>query len=381
MKIIHITDELMPSAGGLVSVPINLAAAQAGLGHDVLLVGRTGSQELFKSGEVQNIPHFKKVRVIDCQHPGLFAKFFPFKAKSILKKEITSNSIVHLHGVWDPLLLLASKIARKTDAEYIVTPHSMLHPWQMKRFVWQKKIVFFIGWRSMFSHAKFIHVLNSAEKQFVEKFNFGAPLQIIPNGIYPEALKAPKLHPFLKKYPHLKTTPYILFLSRLHHQKGIIDLLKGFEVLAQKNSQIHLVLAGPDYGEKETLERQIKNLKSADRILLPGPLYGDEKLDALHHARCFALTSLNEGFSISILEALACERPVVISKECYFPEVETEHAGIITSHEPSAIANALEKICIKTDEAKQMAQNAKQLVESKYTWPIVAKQSIATYEK
>jgi len=46
MKIIHVADELQPKAGGLGRGPVNQAAAQAALGHAVILIGRTGGNLL-----------------------------------------------------------------------------------------------------------------------------------------------------------------------------------------------------------------------------------------------------------------------------------------------------------------------------------------------
>jgi glycosyltransferase involved in cell wall biosynthesis len=376
MKIVHITDELMPEAGGLVSVPINLAAAQAALGHEVVIIGRTGKEKLIESRELDRIPNFDQVKLVGCNQPGLAAKIAPWKTIPILKRHITSETVVHLHGVWDPILLATSKIARKVGATYVVTPHSMLHPWQMKRFIWQKKLVFAIGWRRMFMESAFIHTLNTDEEQYVKAFGFGSPIEIIPNGIYPESMNPVNPNPFLKKYPDLKTTPYILFLSRLHNQKGIVHLLDGFEEFAKTNPDTELVLAGPDYGELPIIKKKLEQMAAANRVQLPGSIYGDEKLGALHGASCFALTSLNEGFSVAILEALACGLPVVISKNCFFPEVAQNQAGVITELTPKKISNALETAL----NSKEMSSNALRLVENSYRWNKISKTLIEAYQ-
>lgn len=381
MKIIHVTDELMPSAGGLVSVPINLAAAQATLGHDVTIVGRTGLKQLLTSNETSDIPSFDKVNITDCNHPGLAAKILPYKSYSFLSKLIVKDSIVHLHGVWDPVLLVASKIARKVGASYVVTPHSMLHPWQMKRYVWQKKVVFAVGWRRMLQEAAFIHVLNADEKAYVEDFGFGIPTEILPNGVYPEAMALREPNPFLIKYPKLKNAPYILFLSRLHYQKGIVHLLDGFETFADTNKQVQLVLAGPDYGELAVVNKKLAKMKSRNRVLLPGPLYGKEKIGALHEALCFALTSLNEGFSVAILEALACGLPVVISENCFFPDVTEFNAGMIPSLNAHDIANAFTVLFNDNTKRTEMAANATRLIEERYSWPRIGQLSLELYRK
>lgn len=379
MKIIHVTDELTPSAGGLVSVPINLAAAQTALNHEVILLGRTGRKELLGSAETKKIPAFEKVKLDEAQQPGLLGKLFPTKAISFFKKYITEGSIVHLHGVWDPFLLLASKRAADAGASYIVTPHSMLHPWQMDHYVLPKKIVFSMGWRKMFDNASFIHTLTEAEAGFVKAFNFRSKTEIIPNGIYTESFTPIEPNPFVTHHPDLKKSPYILFLSRLSVQKGIAHLLDGFEKYAIQNPEIHLVLAGPDYGELEMIKNKLRNMKHANRVLLPGPIYGEEKLGALRGASCFALTSLNEGFSVALLEALACGLPVVISENCFFSEVEKHKAGIIAPLDATSISNAFETIFEDTNRMSIMGKRAKELVETNYTWPTIAKKMEEAY--
>jgi glycosyltransferase involved in cell wall biosynthesis len=381
VKIIHVTDELQPEAGGLVSVPINLAAAQAALGHDVILFGRTGGDRLEASCETNSIPNFNQVTLIDCKQAGLAAKLVPLKTIAALKKFIKPGSIVHLHGVWDPVLFLASRIARKAGASYVVTPHSMLHPWQMKRYVWQKKLVFAVGWRRMFRQAAFIHTLNPDEQKYVEAYGFGAPTEIMPNGIYPDAMKAVEPNPFLDKHPELKDRRYILFLSRLHYQKGIVNLLDGFGEFAKSNPDIQLVLAGPDCGELAVINEKLSTMDSAKRVFLPGPLYGNEKIGALHGASCFALTSLNEGFSVAILEALACRLPVVISENCFFPDVAEFNAGLIPSLEACDIATAFSLLFKDEVKRAEMADNAKRMVEERYGWPRIGRLSVELYGK
>jgi len=381
MKIIHITDELMPHAGGLVSVPTNLAAAQANLGHDTVILGRTGTRELEASNETKNIPGFDKVRIVDCNQPGGFiSKILPIKTPPRIWQEISGGSIVHLHGTWDPMLYIATRIARIRGIPYIMTPHSMFHPWQMERYVWQKKIVFAIGWRKMFRQAAFMHALNEAEKNYIEQFAFGSPIEILPNGVCAPSLFVDATNAFLEDHPELKNHPYILFLSRLHSQKGTDKLLDAFELFHQTNKECRLVVAGPDYGERKNMEKRLQSMTARECVHMVGPLYGGRKTGALREACCFIQPSRNEGFSISILEALSYGLPSVITKNCFFDEVAHSGSGIVTDGSPEELSEALLAITSDSGTRTEMSRNARNLIQQKYSWTEIAKQSIRLYE-
>ena len=114
---------------------------------------------------------------------------------------------------------------------------------------------------------------------------------------------------------------------------------------------------------------------------LVGPLHGARKYAALRSAACFCLPSRQEGFSIAILEAMACGLPVVISEECHFPEVAQSGAGRVVPLEPAALAAALGEVLEDRNAARRMGDAGAQLVQSRYTWPGIAEQFLSIYRQ
>lgn len=172
---------------------------------------------------------------------------------------------------------------------------------------------------------------------------------------------------------------YILFLGRIAHIKGCDLLCEAFAQIAATVPDVDLVLAGPDFGYQATLQRKIQNLGVSRRIHLVGPVYGQLKSSLLRRAMCLAHLSRHEGFSITILEALACGIPAVISSECHFAEVADAGAGMVVSLDPTEGARALLKLLSDPEGLIDAGKRARQLVLDKYTANVVARRLVEHY--
>ena len=155
--------------------------------------------------------------------------------------------------------------------------------------------------------------------------------------------------------------------------------LMPFARIAAVVPDMDLVFAGPDFGYQSVLQRQIQQLGLARRIHVVGPVYGRLKSSLLRRAMCLAHLSRHEGFSITVLEALACGIPVVISDECHFPEVAAEGAGIVVSLDPREAAAALLKLLSDRAGLAEAGTHARRLVEDRYTAQAIARRLVDHY--
>jgi glycosyltransferase involved in cell wall biosynthesis len=369
MRILHVTSSLDPAQGGPPVVAINLAKAQAALGHDVRLAA-------------ERIPG--EVGLPTTLLPGHGTLTLWQQPRPELLTAIKNSDIVHMHGVWEPLLMVVAKTARQLGRPYVVTPHGMLDPWSLRQSKWKKKAALALGYRRMLNHAAMIHALNADEKRLLEPLNLASPCEIIPNGIFLDELNPPPdLTVFRQHRPGPGDRPYILFLSRLHHKKGLDYLADAFSRIVELGAypQFDLVVAGPDDGEEQPFRQRVERLGIADRVWITGPLYGPMKWSALAGAVCFCLPSRQEGFSVAILEAMACAVPVVVSDQCHFPEIDEVDAGRIVPLEPKAIAAAIQHFLRNPVENEKRGQAGRKLVEERFTWPRVAKRSLELYSR
>ena len=381
MKILHVIPSLNPATGGPPIVAASLAAAQAALGCQTGIIAYDFPHAADNvQTALRGIPNIKDVAIGYLPPLTRYERLFAADAKRRAVPLVEQADLIHLHGVWDPLIKVFAAVARKKSTPYVLTPHGMLDPWALSQKNAKKKLALMLGYRRMLNSTAFLHFLNADEQSLAEPLRLRSPGKVIPNGIFPQEIDSlPNPGGFRRAYPAIGHRKYILFLSRLHHKKGLDYLADAFAIVAQRYPQAQLVVAGPDAGALADFERQVTQLNLADRIHIVGPLYGEQKLQAMVDCDCFCLPSRQEGFSLAITEAMACQVPVVISKACHFPEVEQARAGIITELDPKAIAAAIISIFSDSPTAQRMGWAGRDLVQNNFTWPTVAQRMIDAY--
>lgn len=379
MNIAHIISSLDPAGGGPAAVVGRLASAQGTLGHEVHILTTPDPRRIEAVEQsLRDIPGIAAVHRHDLPPLGLKQALFGIPQE--WRKMIGRMEVLHLHGVWEPLLLGAARAAMKMKIPYAITPHGMLDPWSLRQKSMKKRLALMLGYRQMLNCAAFLHALNKDEAQLLKPLGLKCSTEVIPNGVFLEEFSnLPSAQQFRHRVPGLDDWPYILFLSRLHFKKGLDYLAGAFKEVAAKRPDIHLVVAGPDGGAEASFRQDIESAGLQARAHLVGPLYGSDKLEALAGAACFCLPSRQEGFSIAITEALACGLPVVISENCHFPEVEEVGAGKVVPLNVQAIAEALLEVIINTESAVQMGEAGQKLVTDRFTWPVIASKAIEAY--
>lgn len=376
MRILHVVDSLDPDQGGPPTVVLRIAASHATLGDDVSVL--SASSPVSKDDvrrSIEAVPGSDRVTFHEAPMTSVADLLFTRQAARLVANVLKDIDFVHIHGLWRPLLLQTIRAARQRKIPYAVTPHVMLSPWSLQRKRIKKKLALWLVWRSALSEAAFIHALNTAEKRGVEQLRLSTPIVVVPNGVFPEEFsELPAKGSFFATHPELNGQPYIIFLSRLHYQKGVDHLINGFALFAKSNPEIRLVMVGPDYGDLDLADSLITKHSLNDRIHLVGAIYGEEKLAALVDAQFFCLPSRQEGFSMAILEAMACGLPVVLSEQCNFPEVAGERAGLVVELTAETLAQAFQQLIDNTRLRAEMGAAARNMVLSRYTWPVIARQ-------
>ena len=199
--------------------------------------------------------------------------------------------ILHFHEPWVPLL--SRQLLQRSQSVNIATFHSKVPEALMTRTVIKVVNPY------MKSVMKYLHVLTAVSDSGAE-YAAGMtdqPITIIPNGID------------LKKYLHEpvrrdENSRTILYIGRLERRKGVKYLLQAYQLLAQNNSDVKLLIAG-DGPDREKLELLAEDLKLPNVSFL-GFVSEELKLKLLAEADLFCSPAIfGESFGIVLLEAMA----------------------------------------------------------------------------
>lgn len=157
---------------------------------------------------------------------------------------------------------------------------------------------------------------------------------------------------------HKPPKPYILFLSSLKPNKNIEGLIRAFNELINTPSPsvsppklggdqegvpvgLNLVIAGKKAWHYDQIFALVKQLGLKDKVKFTGFVDKSTKVTLMQNASAYVLPSLHEGFGITVLEAMACGTPVVISNVASLPEVGGDAAIYVNPHDPKSIAQGI----------------------------------------
>jgi glycosyltransferase involved in cell wall biosynthesis len=157
-----------------------------------------------------------------------------------------------------------------------------------------------------------------------------APFEEMPDGT-----------PFRERYNLALDERVVLYIGRISPIKNLEQLVIAFHQASPR--QTRLVLAGPalepEYDAR--VRALIRRLGLEGKVLMPGPVYGMEKLEALAAADLFVLPSISESFGNAAAEAVAAGVPVLLTEGCGIAPLIHGRAGLAVPLNTGAIADGI----------------------------------------
>jgi glycosyltransferase involved in cell wall biosynthesis len=176
--------------------------------------------------------------------------------------------------------------------------------------------------------------------------------------------------------------PLIAFVGTLEPRKGVAPLVAAFDQLADRDSDLVLVLGGaPGWGLAE-VERALASARHPDRIIRTGYLPGPAVPALLRAAAVVACPALAEGFGLPALEALACGAPLVTTEGTAMAEMSQGAALLVAPGEVGPLGEALRE-AINEGRESVRGQERRDLglrLAAAHTWEASASRHVEAYQ-
>ncbi len=187
-----------------------------------------------------------------------------------------------------------------------------------------------------------------------------------------------------QKYGLDDTNRLVVFFGTLTPSKGIPDLIKAFARVYAQNKSTRLLIAGmpTKYMDMNSLFKQVDDLRLRDVVIFDSRYLAMEEIAPLmHRSDVVVLPYLNSSQSGAIQVAYSSGRPVVATNVGAFPDVVDEGLSgfLVPPGAPQELGSAIVKIINDKDRATEMGRYAKQLSETKFAWPPIARTILAGY--
>ena len=347
MRVLQVVAGINPASGGPTRSVKGLCRALSKAGLDVDLLVLSGHHPFDDAGQVNVI--YRQMVDVRCY------------------------DLVHLHGLWNPVLHRVVIMCRKDGVPYVISPRGMLDPWALSVKKWKKKLAMLLYQSRDLKYASAIHATAKDESDHICELGFRNHIIIAPNGVtLPPVM--PEKRSGGSTFMHTA-----IFLSRLHPGKGLLTLAEAWARVRPSGWRMRVI--GPDsYGHKKEVLARVSELGILRDWQFEEAMDDERKWSAYRSADLLIHPSVSENFGITIAEGLAAGLPVIATKGTPWAELEERRCGWWIDMGVTSLEVALrEAMGVSDGTRRDMGDRGRLLVAEKYSWKAVARKMISEY--
>lgn len=306
--------------------------------------------------------------------------FYPDYLKDVLfdlvaSRKISDSDIFHS---WNNHCLRSLRMAKKLGAKTIVERNS-LYPSTQTQLIKEEYAKFGIRveptfWRS----------LRRGEQELAEADYVFCPSELVRQSLLEAGIEEGKIRLIsqgvdIQRFKFTRTPESFagqfkaLFIGHLGFRKGLPYLLQAWDKLQFKDAQ--LILVG---GEEREIQNYLHPFREREDVVFAG--YTDPK-PYLAKATVFVCPSIEDGFGLVVLEAMASGVAVIVSQNTGAKDVmrEGQDGFIVPAGDTEALAEKLSELYGNRDLAFRWGQSAAQQA-LEYDWSVYRRKLIETYQ-
>ena len=365
MRILHLTSHL--NVGGIASYVVSLSHALRARGHEVVVA--SGAGQLEPELIARGITHWRVPL-----HTSV--EFSPqvFSASRELLQRLHEHPVDVLHAHTRVGQVVADRLWKRLSIPYVATWHGFFRPNLGRRF-WPCTGALTIA-------------ISDPVREHLQR-DFRVPpgrIRLIPHGIDTAAFELP-LDPLAQarlrdaiRLP--RNGPVVGTVARLVASKGIDQLIRSLPDVRRTVPEARLLIVG-DGEERARLERLAQELGVHDVVHFAGALPETRTALSLMQVVVF-LPAEQEGFGLSLLEAMACGRPLVAVRRGRGAPWVLDQGGAGAVVEPGdahALAEAIVRFLQHEELADRAAGHARAVVKERYSLDRMVDQVEAVYRE
>lgn len=230
--------------------------------------------------------------------------------------------------------------------------------------------------KSNLKNADKIFSTSKAMKKETEKYT-DKKIKVIPFGVDLDSFK-----PMVVETEFSSTDIVVGTIKTLEPDYAIDVLIRAFSIVCDRNPQLPLKLLICGQGSlRKMLEKLCKELGISKKVIFKGQISHTDVPRYLNMIDIFGCLSDNESFGVAVVEAMACEKPVVVSNVGGLAEVvENGRTGaVVPPQSPELAADVIETFALNPLVREKIGHNARARVVKLYDWKKCVATMVASY--
>jgi len=234
--------------------------------------------------------------------------------------------------------------------------------------------------RRAFRYArKIIAISQNTKDDLMRLFNINPKkISVIYNGVDKQFIpiqNKSEIDRVLKQYK--LPDKFFLFVSTLEPRKNVVRLIRAYYQLSTSNQQAttKLVIVGQRGWSYQKIFDTVDELNLKEKVIFADYIENEDLPYLYNAALAFVLPSLYEGFGLPVLEAMACQCPMITSNVSSLPEVGGKAVLYVDPYRVDEIAKVMKKVLVNQDLRKELQQKGLERAK-KFSWEKTARETL-----
>lgn len=260
---------------------------------------------------------------------------------------------------------------QQLNKPFVLTVHDMIHEKYAEYF--QKSQDSFNKRKLCNAAAKIIAISNSTKNDLIDIFNIPKEkIEVIYHGTSFDSVIA-----IIPNFD-FQYSRYLLYTGNRSIYKNFLTFLIAISPILKYNKNLHLVCTGPDFTAIEN--RWIEELEIKDKVISYFCQSDGELVHLYKNAECFVFPSLYEGFGFPLLEAFACNCPVISSPGGSLKEIAGNAAVYFDPKDIISIRNSIQNVISDSTLKLELIEAGKIRLKD-FSWEKCHKETMDLYSK